>query len=157
MVKFKIIRPFIIELLTFIFVICGIFLGLLAGNYIEIIFHINLFTIGIITIVVLFIILYFSRVVNIGVKALIDFIFQQTKQGKYIFIRQLPYQASIFTEKFGPNHKRSLGMYYLIQVKNCEQIYTFISPSYVELEEGKVYIITSARSSHILLYSSMCQ
>ena len=44
--KFKTVKPFVIEMLTFIFVITGILVGLLAGDFIEISFRIHLITLS---------------------------------------------------------------------------------------------------------------
>lgn len=149
--SFKMIRPFVVEMITFILVVGTILVALIAGNFIEIIIHMHLLTVGAICFVLVWLIALFSRIVNTGVKALTDFLFQSTKEDIYIFLNEQPYRASIFAEKFGHDHDRSVGMYYLIHFKKEEEIFTLISPSYVHFVEGKAYRVKFGRASNILL------
>ena len=151
--KFKTIKPFVIELITFVFVISVIIIGLLVGDFIEISFHMHLITIIAIALIIIPLLSLFSRIVNLGVRALVDFVFQKTKEGVYEFLDEQPYEASVFTEKVGKNHERSFGMYYLIHLKKGNEVYTLISASYVDLIKGKTYIIKSGWSSNIFLNS----
>lgn len=152
--KFKMIKPFVIEFVTFVFVISTICIALLVGNYIEIIFHMHLLTVTAVVIILASLLSLFSRIVNTGVKALVDFAFQSTKEDVYVFLNEQPYLASIFTEKFGHKHERYVGMYYLIHLKKGKEICTLISASYVDFVEGKTYRVKSGRSSNIFLSST---
>ena len=42
----------------------------------------------------------FSRIVTIGVRALIDYFFQSVKEENYVFYKEEAYEASSFTEKY---------------------------------------------------------
>jgi len=42
-------------------------------------------------------------------------------------------------------------MYYLIHAKKENEMYTFISPQYIEMTEGEEYILKTAKLSKILL------
>lgn len=137
MFKFKIIKPFVTEMVILLFVVAGVTVGLLTGKFIEITIKLHLITIAFIIIVIGLFLALFSRVVNLGARALFDFIFQSTKLDNYEFIKELPYYASVFSEKFGPNSERSYGMYYLIQVKKDDEILTFISPFFLDLKPAK--------------------
>lgn len=151
---FKMIKPFIVELITFIFVVSVICIALITGNFIEIIFHMHLVTVVAIVLVLTSLLSLFSRIVNTGVKALTDFMFQNTKEDVYVFLKEQPYKASVFTEKFSYCHERSVGMYYLIHLKKGEKIYTLISSSYIDFVEGKTYRVKSGYSSNIFLSSN---
>ena len=151
---FKMIKPFVIEFITFIFVVSAICIGLITGNFIEIIFHVHLLTVVSVALVFTSLLSLFSRIVSTGVKALTDFIFQSTKEDVYVFLKEQPYQASVFAQEFGSSRKRSVGMYYLIHLKKGKEIYTLISSSYVDFVEGKTYRVKSGRSSNIFLSSN---
>ncbi len=153
--KFKSIKPFVMEFVTFVFVIVVILTSFLVGNFIEIRVKMHLLTVAALIVVTVVFIALFSRVVNTGVKALVDFALQRIKEDTYVFLLEQPYKASIFAEKCGHSHERSVGMYYLIQAKKDDEVFTFISPIYLELVEGKAYIITSGRSSHIIVNSQL--
>ena len=86
-----------------------------------------------------------------GTRVLFDFLFQQVKQDSYVFINEQPLRASVFAEKFKKNHELSIGFYYLIQMKQNEKIYTFISSSYVDLCCDYNYVIKSGYSSNVFL------
>lgn len=154
---FKKIKPLVIEMITFVFAVCVILVALTVGKFIEV--HINAHLLTIVSIIIVFTLLIssFSRIVNLGVRALTDFAFQHTIEDVYVFLNIQPYKASVFTEKFGPNHERSIGMYYLVHLKKGQQMYTLISPLYVELVAGKTYRIKSGRSSHVFLSSNLIE
>lgn len=149
--KFRTIKPFVIELLTFIFVIGCVTIGLFAGNFIEITFHMHLLTLTALALLFVSLVSLFSRIVNTGVRALMDFVFQNIKEDCYTFLDEQPYKASVFTEKFGHNHETSYGMYYLLHLRKGEEVYTFISASYVDLVEGELYIIKTGCSSKVFV------
>lgn len=153
--SFKTIKPFAVELITFIFVVSVICGALIAGNFVEIILHIHILTVTVVLFVLFALLSLFSRIVNTGVRVLVDFAFQSTKEDVYVFINEQPYKASIFTEKFGSSHERSFGMYYLIHLRKGAETYTLISTSYIDLVEGKTYKIKSGRSSNVFLSSSL--
>ena len=151
MFKFKIIKPFVEEMLILFFVVVGVTVGLLSGKFIEITIKPHLLSITASVIVIGLFLFLFSRVINLGVKAIIDYIFQRTKTGSYVLIKELPYRASVFSEKFTADADRSYGMYYLLQMKKDDKVLCFISSSYLDLKTGKEYIIKSAASSCIVL------
>ena len=132
MIPFKKIKPFVFELLVFLFIVFFISFTILAEGFVTIIFSPNLITVSLSIILLICFIYLFSRVVNIGFRVLIDYLFQKADKDKYTFIKQLPYSASVFSEKWDKNHRRSIGMYYLVQVKKEDKIYTFLSPCYLE-------------------------
>ena len=96
---FKKIKPFVMELVTFLFVVGGILGGLLAENFIEITFRANILTIAAFLLFLFGGLMLFSRVVTTGIRALIDFIFQRIKEDDYVFLEERPYVATVFTEK----------------------------------------------------------
>lgn len=151
MIPFQKIKPFIAELAVLILVISGILFGLLKGNFIEITFHAHFITIFFFLMILVLFLFLFSRVINLGVRSLMDYIFQNVKVDQYTFIKEIPYKASVFSEKYNSCSERTLGMYFLIQAKKDNAIVTFISPDYLELSEGKTYKIQSAACSHIVL------
>ena len=148
--SFKTIKPFIMEFIILIFVVIGGAVLLLVGNIIKI--HINKSVILVIASIIIFfvIISLFSRIVNITIRALIDYISQKTKSDDYIFIKEESYQASMFTEKYDRNHNSVIATYYLIHTKKNNKVYTFLSSSYLEMKEGKMYTIKSGKYSNIL-------
>lgn len=153
--KFRIIKPFVVEMFTFVFVISSLFICLLMCNLIEVIIHVHLLTVTAISFVFISFISLFSKIVTTGFSALFDFFFQNIREGEYIFLEEQPYRASIFTEKFGHDHEPSYGVYYLIHVKKENEIRTFISPSYVELIKDEMYLIKFGKSSKILIECRM--
>ena len=135
--KFKMIKPFVTEMLILFFVVAGVTVGLLTGKFIEITIKPHFIPIASLIIVIGLFLSLFSRVVNLGVRAMFDYMFQSTKTDSYEFIKELPYHASVFSEKFAANSERSYGMYYLIQVKKGDKVFTFISSSFLDLKTGK--------------------
>ena len=99
--KFKSIKPFVMEFVTFVFVIVVILTSFLVGNFIEIRVKMHLLTVAALIVVTVVFIALFSRVVNTGVKALVDFALQRIKEDTYVFLLEQPYKASIFAEKCG--------------------------------------------------------
>ena len=139
-------------MITFLFVICGIFVGLLSGRIIEVVVHIHVLTVSAIVLVSTALLSLFSKIVTTGIKATVDFMLQSTKEFECIFLKIEPWRASIFTEICeGSGH--SYGVYYLIHTKIDGKVHTFISTKYVELAEGASYIIKSGRSSNVYLES----
>ena len=149
--KFRMIKPFVVEMITFIFVIAGILGSLLIGDFVEISFRIHLITISLFIIIFLIILYLFSRVINIGVRTLLDYFLKSIKEDEYILLKIEPYKASVFTEKFGGNKETSLGMYYLIHAKKNDKVYTFLSSQYIGMEEEKKYKIKYGQYSHVFL------
>ena len=123
--KFRMIKPFVMELIIFIVVIGGVFYGLLAENFIEIKIRAHLLTVTAFLIVIVSLLTLFSRIVNTGIRALIDFVFQHTREDNYVFLEEKPYVASVFTEKVNHERERSYGMYYLVYVRKSEKVYTY--------------------------------
>lgn len=82
---FKMIKPFIVELITFAFVLCAIFGALLVGECIEITFHMNLLTVFATIVVFASLLSLFSRIVSTGIRALTDYIFQNVVEDSYVF------------------------------------------------------------------------
>ena len=150
-IKFKMIKPFIFELFSLLFAIAFVSYVLLAYRFIQIKIRVHLMTITLIIILAVQFISLFSRIVTIGVRALIDYFFQNVKEDNYIFYKEEAYEASSFTEKYDKNRERQVGMYYLIQAKKENEMYTFISPQYIEMTEGEEYRLKTANFSKILL------
>lgn len=153
--KFRMIKPFVMELIIFIVVIGGVFYGLLAENFIEIKIRAHLLTVTAFLIVIVSLLTLFSRIVNTGIRALIDFVFQHTREDNYVFLEEKPYVASVFTEKVNHERERSYGMYYLVYVRKSEKVYTFLSPIYVEMTPNETYTIRTGYFSKILLKSKL--
>lgn len=150
-IEFDRIKPFVMEMFIFILVIILIFGGLLAGNFIEISIRIHLLTVTVFVILCVLLLSLFSRIVNMGIRALVDFFMQSALEEEYEFLRMEAFKASVFTEKISKEKKRDLGIYYLIHAKKGSEIYTFISPDYIDITEGKVYRIRTGKASKILL------
>lgn len=151
MIKFRMVRPFVMEMAVFLFAIFVVLFCFLMEDYIVIAIDFNFLTVCLIVILLGYFMFLFSRIINMGVRALFDFVFQKTKNDTYVFLKTLPYVASSFTEKWGHNRETSIGMYYLVQVEKEGNIITLISPSFLNFKEGNVYNITSAFSSRIIL------
>ena len=151
MIKFKTIRPFIEELAVLLFVVFLIIEGFLFTNLVEIKIKAHYLTIVAIAIVGVYFFSLFYNVVNLGLKALFDYIFQRTTTEKFTFIKQEPIRASGLLEKYNRKGQKIRCIYHLINVKKENDLYTFWSSNYADLIEGKVYEITFATSSGILL------
>ena len=151
---FKMIKPFVVELITFIIVVSVVCITFIISDSIEIIIHKDFWIVVAVVLVFVSLLSLFSRIITTGVKALVDFMFQTTKDDVYVFLDEQPYQASIFTEKNGDDGERSFGMYYLIHLEKGGEIYALISPSYVKLVEGHWYQVKSGRFSYIFLSSN---
>lgn len=151
--KFKTVRPFVLEMFVFIFVIVGIVFGVLVGNYIEIHFNMHLITVAFIILVMVILISYSSRIINLGIRAMLDYVFQHVKEEEVKIIKVLPYRASVFAEKYGRKGEihSSIGMYYLYQVKSHRGKFELISPYYLDLCEGSSYIVKVAMLSSIIV------
>lgn len=157
MIKFKKIKPFFFEMVSLVCVIavfCFCFLNeniCKKYNFIQIKIPASFLSIAFIVVVVAIYIGSFSRIMNIGIRSLIDFIFQNTRADVYKFIEVLPFQTSRLTSKHDKGHPLSLDVHYLIQVKKDGKMYTFISSEYLDMKKGERYTITTAASSHIVL------
>ena len=151
MIKFKTIKPFVEEFIVLCFVIFTIFTVFLYTKQISIIKEKPFVIAGIIVIAVTSIML-FVQIVNVGVKALIDFIFQLVKSDNYKFICFCPYEASIFADKFIDwSRGRKSRTYYLIIAEKEKNIYAFISETKADMEIGQVYTLTTTKHSNILI------
>ena len=96
----------------------------------------------------------FSRVVNTGIRALIDAITSNYSNQQCTFIKQVPYKASTFSQKRKVDKGEVLnefGMYYLVIVKTHNSEVTLISPCYLNLEKDKLYNFSIAGLSHIIV------
>ena len=139
-------------MIAVIIVFCFVLFGFLYNGFVEIIIHINLLTFTAIVLCIVTALSCFSRVFVTAIRGLVDFAFQQTRTSEYIYIRQCPLKASIFTEKNEKSGDSSIGFYYLVYVKKGEQSYTLISSfPVVELESGKTYTMQVGRFSKILI------
>ena len=147
---FKPFRPFITEMLIFIFVVAIVLIGLLSSKLIEISIHVHLITIALFAILILVLLYHLNRVIRVGIRGLIDYLSNNIIMDEYTFISQEPFHASVFSEKIGKNGLRSLGVYYLVHVKRNDQLYTFISSNYLDLEVGKTYRICCGKTSSII-------
>ena len=147
--KFNTVKSIIFEFIALTFIV-GILIVLLFNNFIEI--YCDKFIIKASLIIILFYAIYcFFSIVNLGIRALIDYIFQKTITDKYIFMREEPYDNNIFTGKFDENHEQTIGIYYIIYAQKNNRIYTFISSSYKEMYTGKIYTIKAGKYSNILV------
>lgn len=147
--RFNTAKPFIYEFITCIGVIISIILLSCLNGEIRIIYNNDIPTLIAIILVVIWFLFTFVRVVSWGVAALIDYLFQNVKEIECVFLDITPYRASIFSDK-SRNEPRSFGMYYLIQVKIDNKIYTLVSPFYLDLIRGNNYLIKYGKFSKII-------
>lgn len=156
-IPFQKIKPFVAETAVFLFVVILIPVGLLCGGLIEVTVRLHVLTValGVLLLVLLLSLLF--RVVLWGVKALFDYIFQRTRTDTYEFVQQMPYRASMFSEKWVTHTERSVGMYYLIQAKKGADAVTLLSPEFLALTAGKSYVFETAASSRIIIVCSDAQ
>ena len=148
--KFSVIKPFISEMLILIFCIVAL-AWTLIGKDIEIIVHMNAVTFVAIILAVAYSFSLLTRILPTGIRALFDYMFQRTKEDRYVFIDMDSFRASDLTKKFDAELKVSFGMYYLIHLRKGKQIYTCISSSYVDLVKGKLYAIKTGCLSNIFI------
>lgn len=148
---FKKIKPFVAETAVSLFVMILIPVGLLCSGLIEVTVRLHVLTValGVLLFVLLLFLLF--RVIRWGVKALFDYIFQRTRTDTYEFVQQLPYRASLFSEKWVTHTERSVGMYYLIQAKKDAGAVTLISPEFLALTAGNNYVFETAAFSRIII------
>lgn len=152
--KFAQIKPFVIEMITFVFAVSMIFIALLSGKILEIHFHVHLLIVVALLVVLISLISLFSRIVTTGIKVLVDYLLQTTTTIQAEFVAEHPYRASIFAEENTREGVKTFGMYYLIQLKKEDQIFTILAPVFVEFKEGVRYTVTFGRTSRVFLAST---
>lgn len=148
--SFKVIRPFVYEMISLLLIIF-IISGLLWLGLVEIRIHRHILTIGFVFVIVLPLCFSFIRIMNLGIRSLFDYFFRLTVTDIYVFLEIQPYKASHLREKVDSDHTRITQYYYLIQVKKNDKNYTFISSSYVEMMKGTSYAITTGRFSNVFV------
>ena len=150
----KKIFPFIEEFLQLCFSFLLFVVLFKVAKFPLLLFHKN-FLLNVFIYIALLSIVYFrSRIFNTGIKALIDFIFQKTKEDVYEFIETNGFPASILASgksKFMP------VTFFLVQVKKDNEIFSFLSNTPLNLETGKLYRIKSGFFSGVLLDSKLSQ
>ena len=150
--KFKSVKPFVFELLTMMLSIGIVLIFSLMLGDIRIYLNKNDFFVVIGVILVLGWFLYvFVRVINLGVRALVDFFCQNSVEDVYTILSILPYRASIFTDSDTKN-RYDCGMYFLVNCKNTDGITsTFIAPKYLEIVPEKKYFLKTGKFSGVLI------
>lgn len=150
--KFKSVKPFVFELLTMIGVI-GVVLAfsLMLGD-IKIYFNKNdIFLVTGIVLVLGWFLYIFVRVINLGVRSLVDYLFQKTVENEYTILSILPYRASIFSDSNTTN-RYDCGMYYLVNCKNTNgTTFTFVVSKYLEINLNEKYILKTGMFSGVLI------
>ncbi len=149
--KFKQISPFIYEMLVFLFVVMSVFVGLLSGKFITISIRVHILTISASILVFVPFVSLFSRIISTGSRVLFDFVFQKTKEINCVFLKTEPFKASVFTEKIERNSERSIGLYYLVHVRDGKHIKTLLSSKYIHLNEGNNYLFKTGKTSNVIL------
>lgn len=151
MIKFRQIKSFVYELLILLFVLAVGTACLTELKWIEIVIHPNFLFIA--TAIVLLIVIgkYLSRIINWGIRAFFDYVFQRTCVQKGYYIKQLPFYASSLLDTRARNGVISKGMYYVVEIECAGALHTLLSSKYLPLEEGKEYSFKIAASSLIIL------
>ena len=93
----------------------------------------------------------YRRIIRCGMLAVLDFILNTTLILEAEFIKQVPYYASVFTEKRNREYAVYREQRYNIIVKNEGGIYDLVSSEPVELIVQHPYSFVIAKYSGILL------
>ena len=148
---FKMIKPFVAELIAVIIQITVVVIGLLKLEFVVVSFRVHLLSITAIIFIFGQILFWFSRIVNTGVRALKDFVMQSVKEDHYIFLWKETLKASELIAKLNRDGSESYVVYYLIHAKKDDKTYTFLSPKFIEMNENESYLIRTGKSSKIVL------
>ena len=155
--KMSQVKDLLIELLIFTCVVGLFILSFIKFNIL--VFEIKSMVIFYISIIgVIFFVFSFSRIINIGTKILVDFIFQKTKEDEFEFVGNIHYEASGFAPKsyysFKSLRRTNEQKYFLVHMKKDDTVYVFLSQDSLDFEINKKYRVKSGYFSGILLCST---
>jgi len=144
------LKPFILELAVFLFVVAALILGLFATDSISITIRPTMISILFFFVLAVWIAIY---VVPFAVRdfwAVIDAVFRCYEEVPLKFVEQFPYRASTFTDVRGKDGLSIYTDFYRVITKDRSGKVTLIAPEYYELKPGN-YIFTIAKHSKIIV------
>ena len=147
----KKLLPFVLEFLSLVLYITILLFCFLYSNFIKISINSNFLISMAIVLFILLGIFNFSRIVNWGVRAILDLLINRTEKESVEFLSQSPYKASELTTIIDSNHRRKTVVYYVIQCKKNGNINSYISPCYLHIDKGEKIIIYKAPISNVIL------
>lgn len=148
--NYKPMRPFIVEFLLVILYIIALSALLPSTGFVIISVQLNLPMIAFV-VILSFGIFSFSRICNVGSRAIIDRLLHLVATDVYQYADTLPSRYSSLMDKFDRSGIPVVKNYYLVQMKQKGKIYTFFCPEYQELSKGHHYRVCCGRYSRILL------
>lgn len=146
------LKGFIFEMLLLIVCITLILSGLLYNQLITITIRIHILTIALLILTITLLIYLYCKIINIGIKALCDFIISGETKIRGTCIKQYPFSASVFADKWDKNYevRNDIRYYIVIKTSKNEHI-TLLSPGYLNVIDGMQYTFYIGKSSHIIL------
>ena len=151
----KKLLPFILEMLTFLFCLLGILIGMFAADFFEISIRPHFLSFAFCVILTIVLLWLFVPILSRGIKALIDAVFRLSAAASGSIVSVTPMEASVFTEKWARNHETVRPTRFCYVVKSISRknpgYITLISPQFIEYEPGQKYTITYSKFSKILL------
>lgn len=146
----KKLRPYIFEMLIFLFSISGVVAGLIAGKIITI--RIHLLSVSAILILSLLLLWCFCNVVKRGLYALIDTALRLSVMDRGRIITVYPIQGGSFTEKATGTGPFTNDQRYMFVIKvACGKTISLLSNEYIETDPDKIYDVEYSKLSKILL------
>ena len=153
---YKKMKCFIYDFVVMLFVLMAVYFGLIYTDILTISFNVNILTIALVMILIVFFIQMFNQVFFIGIRAICDLLFKNYIILKAIYVGQTVYRGSAFSEvnsnyTKGEGVKRIKKTYYKVIVKCNNRNITLTSNEYMPLSQGKSYTFTVGSTSHIIV------
>ncbi len=97
--------------------------------------------------------IYSSTMINLGIRAIIDLLFKQSRNAKGKIIDIIPYKRSSFSEKWRDSEYlyRRRGYSYLVRVRVKNSYLTLIADQTYEIAKDSFFVFHYGRFSHIII------
>lgn len=94
-----------------------------------------------------------STMINLGIRAIIDLLFKQSRSAKGTIMDIIPYKRSSFSEKWSDSEYlcRKRGYSYLVRVRVKNTYLTLIAHQPYEMTKDRSYVFHYGRFSHIII------
>ena len=149
-------KSFIYDFAVMLFVIITVSVFMIYTDLVIISFQPHFLSIALIIILLAYFLQLLNQVFFMGIRAICDLLFKNFRHVKGVFVNQINYRGSAFSEKNskykkGEEIKRIRKYYYRIIVDCDGKKITLTSSDFLDLSQGKKYIFKIGSTSHIIV------
>lgn len=148
------LRAYIYEFLTFIFVAAVVICGICISGCVE--FHWSVLLVELLIVFTLWLFVCVFPFALFSVCVIVDAALNDYVEKEAVFLEQFPYKATAFSEKYRKGSEKvrieaTRETYYRIIADADNQKITFTSSAYYELKPRRTYVFVYARRSQALV------